>query len=88
MISTEVDKFFADMRADPRFADVAEGMAQALSAIDIEGDGNAHAIVCMQAIEWIMAQPRTLDEKIEALHKLSSIRGKVSIPCMRAWAGW
>jgi hypothetical protein len=76
-----------EMRADPVLASHADACAAALEAIDIEGDGCTDAIACTNAINWIASQPRSLNEKLEALHKLFSLKGHNAIN-MRKLTGW
>jgi hypothetical protein len=83
-----VESFIAEMRADPVLRDHADACAAALEAIDLEGDGTPDAIILMQAVEWIAKQPRTLDEKLKALHKLFAQTGRVRIDNMREFCGW
>ena len=88
MMHPTVEIFIADMRADPVLRDHADACASALQTIDLEGDGNTHAIVMMQAVEWITKQSRTLNEKLKALHKLFAQAGKVRIDSLREFCGW
>jgi hypothetical protein len=88
MMHTTVESVIAEMRADPVLAGHADACAAALRAIDMEGDGNTHAIVMMQAVEWIARQRRTLDEKLRACHKLFAQKGRVHINSMREFCGW
>jgi hypothetical protein len=83
-----VESFIAEMRADPVLADDAEACAAALQAIDYEGDSCTDAIVLMQAVEWIVGQRRTLEEKLRACHKLFAQKGHVRIDSMREFTGW
>lgn len=81
-----IEKFIADLRAwlgD----EVADAMAKALNAIDIEGDGVPDACAFMQAVEWILAEPRTVREKFELIDRLRNLNGKVTIN-MREFSGW
>jgi hypothetical protein len=85
-----IEKFIADLRADPAFGDrVADEMLNALNALDIEGDGNTHALVLHAAFEWILEQPRTAREKYEAIGKIVDLpRGRVHIASMREFLNW
>ena len=49
---------------------------------------NKHARRFMLAVRWIITQPRTLVEKIEALGKLSDLPKEpvvVSLPLLTGW---
>lgn len=86
----QIQKFVAELRADPAFGDsIADEMLNALNALDIEGDGNPHALVLHAAFEWILEQPRTAREKYEAIGKIVALpRGRVRIASMREFLNW
>jgi hypothetical protein len=83
-----IARFIDDVRNAPELAEVAEACARAMHELDLEGDTNPHAAAVFAGIEWIINQPRTLAEKIEALAKLSAMKGQVRIPSMREFTGW
>jgi hypothetical protein len=81
-----IEKFVEELRAwlgD----EVADAMATALRAVDIEGDGVPDACAFMQGVEWILAQPRTVREKFELIDHMRKLDGKVTIN-MREFSGW
>jgi hypothetical protein len=55
---------------------------------DIAADGCVNEAARFAAIGWIVAQPRSMLEKVEALAKLASQKGFVHIASMRAFCGW
>jgi hypothetical protein len=87
-VSPAFDNFIAALRADAVFAPVADRVAEAIRAADLEGDGNVHAIEFHRGLEWIISQPRTLREKIDMIDRYVHLEGKVTIFSMKAWTGW
>jgi hypothetical protein len=80
--------FIAELRGDRRTAPHADALDRALRATDLEADGNSSAAAFMTAIEWIVAQPRSIDERLVALTRLASIKGKIRIRNMSEFVGW
>jgi hypothetical protein len=84
-----IEKFVSECCADRELAAQASEVEAALSALDLEGDGNPDAVTCFEAVLWILRQPRSHEEKIKQLHKLFSLpQGPIHIPSMKAFCGW
>jgi hypothetical protein len=80
--------FTCKLLADPAFASSAVEIRKALDALDIEADGNPDAERFLTATLWICNQrQRSVSERMEKLHALSSLKGKVCIN-MQEWTGW
>jgi hypothetical protein len=79
-----VDQFIAAMRADPELAPLADEMEFALQA----AAGNVHLAAVFDGIEWIVSQPKTVQQKYDAIIKLVSLKRQVHIPSLRSFAGW
>ena len=86
-IVNAVDAFLDECRADPRYAADAPTIAEALEALYLEGDDSADAIALMDAVTWVLKQPRTLDERFEVLGRLLSLNGKITVD-LREFTGW
>jgi hypothetical protein len=86
-IVSAVNAFLDECRADPRYAAHLTAIAGALHALYLESDGTADAIAFMDAVTWVLKQPRTLDERFEVLSRLFSCYGKV-IENIREFARW
>ena len=56
--------FVAELRADPRLADIADTDAAFFREVELEGVHNWHARQFLKASNWIVSQPRSLDEKV------------------------
>jgi len=82
-----VDAFLDECRADPRYAADAPAIAEALEALCLEGEDSPDAIALMDAVNWVLKQPRTLDERFEVLGRLFSLNGKINVD-LREFAGW
>ena len=82
-----VKAFLDECRADPRYAADAPDIAEALEALYLEGDDTADAIAFMDAVTWVLRQPRALDERFEVLGRLFSLNGKVTVD-LREFTGW
>jgi hypothetical protein len=57
---TALDDFIDELRDDRDLAAHADAVEDALSALDIETDGNPHAQQAFEAASWIIKQPRTI----------------------------
>jgi hypothetical protein len=82
-----LDGFLDELRADRDLAAHADAVEDALSALDIEADGNLHAQQAFEAASWIIKQPRTIEEKVFALTKLFSLPGAVVVN-LHELTGW
>ena len=79
-----VAAFIREIRADPRFAGstVADDMAAAIEAVNLEGAESADADSYHRAISWIMGQPGSLQQRFAAIARLNAL-GKVENLDMR-----
>jgi hypothetical protein len=80
------EKFLVELCGSP-FASLAGEINRALKQLDLEADGNPDADRLLAAMEWVARQPKPLVDRLEKMHDLTRLRGKVRIS-MRAWAGW
>ena len=83
-----IKKFVSDLRSNRYLAPYADEVERTLQAADLAADLNAHEAAQFSAIEWIVAQPKPILEKMEALAKLSRLKGYVHISSLRDFAGW
>jgi hypothetical protein len=83
---TATETLIRELRRDPRFADHAANLAQALEAMDFEGDDVGDAKALFSAIEWVIAQPDTVEKRLEAIARLLAL-GKVENLNMRDFYG-
>lgn len=66
-----------------RFApDLVKNLANALEAMDHEGDDVPDAKALFSAIEWVIAQPDSVENRLEAIARLLAL-GKVENLNMR-----
>jgi hypothetical protein len=86
-MTAAMDGFIDDLRADRDLAAHADAVEDALSALDIEADGNLHAQQAFEAASWIIKQNRTTEEKVFALTKLFSLPGAVVVN-LHELTGW
>jgi hypothetical protein len=70
---TQKETFIRDIRRDPRLAGHAVKLAQALNAIDDEGDDVPDAKALFSAIVWVIAQPDTIEKRLEAIARLLAL---------------
>lgn len=82
-----IEQFLTEMRADPRFADGANGISAALDAIDREGDGNADAAAFFECVRWVLERSKPVAEKLDVLRRLLDLQGRVTIN-MSIFTGW
>jgi hypothetical protein len=68
------ETFIRDIKRDQRFApDLVKNLAQALEAMDHEGDDVPDAKALFSAIEWVIAQPDTIEKRLEAIARLLAL---------------
>jgi hypothetical protein len=84
---SDVGEFIAALRADPRLAHRAEGMALALSEIDFCANSVAEAAAFYESVEWILQQQRSVKQKLEAIDRLN-LSGRSASMSMRELTGW
>jgi hypothetical protein len=70
---TQKETFIRDIRRDPRLAGHSVKLAQVLEAIDHEGDDVPDAKALFFAIEWVIAQPDTIEKRLEAIARLLAL---------------
>jgi hypothetical protein len=73
---TPKETLIRDMRRHPRIAGHADNLAHALNAMESEGYEVEDAATCLRAIEWVIAQPDTIEKRLEAISRLLAL-GKV-----------
>ncbi len=72
-------KFVAQPRRDPRFAthlDVVDNLAAVFEAMESEGYEIDDAATCLRAVEWIISQDLTAEQKLHHINRLLAL-GKV-----------
>jgi hypothetical protein len=87
-VSDAVDKFIAELRADPAYAASADEIRDCIIALDREADISPDAAGFYEALYWVVGrQDRTLDERMEKCHELVTRRGRVE-GTIREIVGW
>jgi hypothetical protein len=91
MLPRGVENFLEDMSKDALIGPLAENFRAAFEAIDDEGtDGNADAILCIDAFSWILGhRDRGVMERIEMCDRLraATSNGRVTIN-LKQFTGW
>jgi hypothetical protein len=83
---TPRETFIRDMRRSPLFAGHANNLAEAFEAMDFEGDDVPDARALLSGIEWVIAQPDTIEKRLEAISRLLAL-GKAENLNMREFYG-
>jgi hypothetical protein len=66
--------FIRQIRRDRRFTrDVADDLAAAFKAMESEGYEVDEAATCLRAIEWIVSQDLTADQKLYHVNRLLAL---------------
>jgi hypothetical protein len=65
----------------------ADDIEEGLGAIYDEGCDVPDAQTFLDAVVWIVKQPRSLDQRMEAVRKLASLEGRIRINLPR-FLGW
>jgi hypothetical protein len=80
--------FLVELCADPAFVASAPEIRRGLDALDIEGDGNMHALALYEAVCWILNQRQhSVLERMEKVAELTALKGR-QVLNMREWTGW
>jgi hypothetical protein len=83
-----VDRFVAELRANPMLAEYAPDIAHAFSALDEEACTNASAAGLWEALFYVVGHPHhSLREKLEKVHQLVHLQGRQS-GTLRELTGW
>jgi hypothetical protein len=83
-----VDRFMAEIRADPELAGYAPDIAHAFSALDEEACTNASAAGLWEVLYYVVGHPHhSLHEKLEQVHRLVHLQGRQS-GTLRQLTGW
>lgn len=79
--------FVDDLRADPQTVDAADTFAEFFREVELSD--NWHIRQFAKALNWILVQPRTVREKIDAILKLLELPPGPRIVSMRLLlTGW
>jgi hypothetical protein len=82
------EMFFLQMLGDRELSAHAKPIADALDRLDQEGDGNASAAGLFHVVHWVLChRQHDVYEKIEMVHKLLRLRGRVC-GTPRELTGW
>jgi hypothetical protein len=80
--------FIIEVLGDRELAPLAGEISRALGALDVEADGNMHALQFYDGVCWIMNQrQRPLRERVEKISELAALRGRQVIK-LREFCGW
>jgi hypothetical protein len=71
MTTTEI--FIREMHRDPKLSAHAGNFARALEAMDHEGDDVPDAKQLLAAIEWVIAQPDTVEKRLLVISRLLTL---------------
>ena len=83
-MTSAIDAFVAEVRRDPALAVHAAAVGALFEALDLEGDGSPDAVMCFEAVLWIVRQNVSVDERVKALHRLFSLpRGPTKVRLRR-----
>jgi hypothetical protein len=82
------DHFLIELLGDPGFAPSAPELRRAIEQVDLESDGNPHALQFYEGVCWIMNQrQRPLRERVEKISEFAALRGRQVIN-LREFCGW
>jgi hypothetical protein len=82
-----IERFIDELRRDSRFAASADSFADCYAKLDLEADGNSHAMALEEALLTIGEAPQPLERRIEKQHELLRLRGWVCIN-LKEFCGW
>jgi hypothetical protein len=87
-VSTAVDNFIAELRADRDFARSADLIDLCIEALDREANINPSAAGLYEVLHWVIShQQHTLHERMNMVHRLVTYRGKFC-GTPREFTGW
>src|SRR5262249_31671122 len=87
-MNRNVGKCLAELPKNPELDEARKKIRQWLAEMDVAGDGNIHALVQYEAVEWIISQPRPLLERPRCFVRLISLEGVVHIKSTCEFCGW
>ena len=74
------EKFASEIAADPGVsADCAEAVLDSLEGLFEEGNDSPDAQALTDCLTWIMRQPRSLIERVQAVESVLKLEGPVRI---------
>jgi hypothetical protein len=80
--------FFLQLCGDPELAPHAKPIADALDALDREGDGNPSAAGLFHVLHWVLChREHSVDEKLDMCHRLIRLKGRQE-GTPRGLTGW
>jgi len=83
-MTSAIAAFVAEVRGDPALAAHAAAVGALFEQLDLEGDGSPDAVMCFEAVLWIVGQRVSVDERVKALHRLFSLpRGPTKVNLRR-----
>jgi hypothetical protein len=87
-MTTAIDKFIAELRADPDFAKDAQSIHDCIVALDREGEISPDAAGLYEAIYYVIRHPQhDVREKIVKCHELINRKGRQA-GTLRELTGW
>ena len=87
-MSAVVDRFVAELRADPAFAESAQSIADGIADLDHRANTSPDCAGFYEALHWVLGHPdHTLREKIEKVDELFHRKGRQS-GTIRGIVGW
>jgi hypothetical protein len=88
-LNAACENFVDEVRGISDFAPLADELERALLMTFAEGDTSADALELNDGLTWILRQrQRSVEERLIAIDKLLSLRGKVFLPSLRKFLGW
>lgn len=78
-MSPAIDEFIDELATDPTTAAHAQPVADALQAIDLEGDGVPQAAVFMAVAAAVCRTPGSLLHRLRMLAALTEFKGRIRI---------
>ena len=87
-MSAAVDRFIAELHADPEFAASAQSIADGIAELDFKAALSPDIAGFYEAVHYVVAdRGHSLHEKVEKLDWLAHLQGKVS-GTLREIVGW
>ena len=82
-----IEDLLTDIAGDLGLASAIE-FGRFFDALDLEGDGNVHAIAFLSAADWIAARrDRPVMERLEMIDRMRHLRG-FNVIDLKAFTGW
>jgi hypothetical protein len=86
--SDSINRFCDEVRADPQFAEFADGFRSSLIDIDRLADDSPDHAEFLDGLKWIWEQPRSIGERLTKMMQFTGLEGSPVVCDLPEFTGW